>query len=109
MSTVSELADRLLAHAQAQHPDIEEWSLHIAETTSLLLPRHAHELHRIIDGKDIQYRGHVYRDMLAWVHPTIPENLLVITTPHAEHTYYGNLDNGTISTQKPHHGSRRPR
>ena len=109
MSTVSELADRLLAHAQAQHPDIKEWRLHIAETTSLLLPRHAQELERTINGRTVYYSGHIYGDMLAWVHPAIPENLLVITTPHAEHTYYGNLDNGTISTQKPHHEYRRPR
>lgn len=101
MSTVSDLADRLLAHAQAKHPGISEWSLHVAETTSLLLPRHAQQLHRIIDGKEVHYRGHVYRDMLTWVHPAVPENILVITTPHAEHTYYGNLDNSTISSRAP--------
>ncbi|MBP2420762.1 hypothetical protein [Microbacterium imperiale] len=97
------LVDAMFDAAQSADPKAEH-SITLTPENSLLLPIHATELPRIVDGA---YRGHVYRDCMVWDHPVLDH--LVIVTPVVGRvtedsngpTYFGDLRNGTFGTEPP--------
>ncbi|MBN9176368.1 hypothetical protein [Microbacterium sp.] len=103
---VQRLVDAMLDAAQSAAPKAEH-SITLTPENSLLLPIHATELPRIVDGVDGAYRGHVYRDCMVWDQLVLDH--LVIVTPvvgrvtedsHGP-TYFGDLRSGTFGTEPP--------
>jgi len=103
---VQRLVDAMLDAAQAADPRTEH-SITLTPENSLLLPIHANELPRIVDGVDGAYRGHVYRDCMVWDQPVLDHLVIVqpvvgrVTEDSHGPTYFGDLRSGTFGTEPP--------
>jgi hypothetical protein len=104
-STVQELVDAMLQRAQTQHPQAE-YSIIMAAEQTLLLPRHADQLWRIVNGRLGYYRCHVNRDHEVVAMPFEEDDLVLLSplqtvgqrTPASiAPTYTGNLTTGAVS------------
>lgn len=103
---VQQLVDTMLDTAETADPRTEH-SITLTPENSLLLPIHATELPRIVDGVDGAYRGHVYRNCMVWDQPVLDH--LVVVQPVVGRapedsqgpTYFGDLRVGTFGTEPP--------